>query len=492
METATEHIDVLIVGAGTSGIGFAYYLQKKCPNKTYEILEARDSVGGTWDLFRYPGIRSDSDVHCYAYSFKPWEHNKVLADGDQILDYLKETAAENGIDKHIKFRHEVKTAEWDSDKAQWRVEMTCTKPDGTQEERVVSCTWLQVCAGYYSYKEGHRPDFPNEDAFEGEMIHPQEWNRNYEARGKRFVVIGSGATAITLIPSLAQEAEHVTMVQRSPSYIAAVPAEDPVAKFLRKILPNKLAFKLTRKKSVWLEGFMFRRARTKPKEMTEFLMKQARKILPEGFDVEKHFLPNYKPWDQRMCMSPDGDLFHAIADGKASVETEHIETFTKNGLRLKSGKEIEADVIITATGLKLAMAGDVAFKVDDREIDFSNLWGYKNAMFSSVPNMSLCIGFLAATWTLRVELIADYVCRLLNYMDKHNMKKVVPALPVSANEMKQLSIFSSFTSGYIQRAEAIMPKQGDEDPWISHQTYKESKNVLEDKKIDDGILAFSA
>jgi cation diffusion facilitator CzcD-associated flavoprotein CzcO len=484
-----EHVDVLIVGAGLAGVGFAYHLQQDCPHKSYEIVDGRDCIGGTWDLFRYPGIRSDSDVHSYAYSFKPWVHNRVLGDGEEILDYIREAAQEHGIDKKIKFNHKVEKAEWDSKESLWRVEMTHTTSDGTEVKRIVHCVWLQICTGYYSYKAGYRPDFPNEKAFQGEIIHPQEWERDYDARGKKFIVIGSGATAVTLIPNLAKEADHVVMVQRSPSYIAAVPSEDPTTKFFRSFLPQKWAYRINRKKSVWLERFMFFRARNNPQKMTDFLLGKAREILPDGYDVEKHFLPNYKPWDQRMCMSPGGDLFTAIAEGKVSVATGHIETFTSKGLILKSGEEIEADVIVSATGLNVEMAGGVQLKVDGQEVAFPNTWNYKGAMFSGVPNMALSVGTLVATYTLRIELIAAYVCRLLNHMDKKGKAKAVPQLPMSANAMAQTSIFSSFSSGYVKRAEAVMPKQGDRDPWIAYQTFKENKKLL-NEKLDDGILVF--
>lgn len=496
MSDIKEHIDVLVVGAGLAGIGFTYYLKKDCPDKSYEIIEARDAIGGTWDFFRYPGIRSDSDIHSYAYSFKPWHPkkggNKVLAEGEDILQYIKEASQENGIDKNIRFNHRLIEAAWDSKKSLWTVGIEKTSANGGGKEiETKTCGWIQMCAGYYSYKAGYRPDFPNESEFQGEVIHPQEWKRDYDPSGKKFIVIGSGATAITLIPNLAKLADHVIMVQRSPSYIAAVPARDAIAKFLRAIMPRKWAYWLTRKKSIALERYIVMKALKQPEKIKNFILNMARKKLPEGFDVEKHFLPNYKPWEQRMCMSPDGDLFQSIKDGTASVATGEIESFTKTGLRLKSGETIDGDVIITATGLNLTMAGEAKISVDEQEIDFSNVWAYKGAMFSGVPNFSMSFGTLVATYTLRIELIANYVCRLLNFMDKNKKHKAVPQLPMSSNEMPKSSILSSFSSGYVRRGEAIMPKQGTEDPWLAHQTYKENKKILTDS-VNDGILSVSA
>ncbi len=485
-----NHFDVVVVGAGISGIGSGYHLQHECPNKSYVILEGRNSIGGTWDLFRYPGIRSDSNMHSLGYNFWPWHGKKSLADGPSILSYVKETAAKYGIDQHIRYHHLVKSASWSSETATWTVEVE-RKGMGTTE--TFTCNYLHMCAGYYSYNEGFKPEFAGEGDFKGQVIHPQQWPEDFDATGKKVVVVGSGATAVTLVPSLAETAEHVTMLQRSPTYIVSAPAVDPIARFVCKILPKRWAHKINRRRSIYLERYFYNMSRTKPKKIKDFILKRARKALPEGFDIEKHLTPSYNPWDQRMCLIPDSDLFEAISKGKASIVTEHIDRFTESGIRLKSGEEIPADMIVTATGLKLVVVGEVKFDVDGDSVDFSQEWIYKGLMYSGVPNLSSTFGYINASWTLRADIQAEFMCRLLNYMDDVDMLQATPQLRPSDADMQARPFVENFSSGYIQRVVDVLPKQGGEgcEPWINKQSYKEEKEMLRTSPIDDGVMQFT-
>lgn len=483
---ATTHVDVLIVGAGLAGIGVAHHLQRKCPNKRYVILEARDTLGGTWDLFKYPGIRSDSSMHLYGYSFKPWTDDRSIAPGETILEYLREAAEDAGIHEKIRYNTKVVGASWSSEDGQWTI--TAKRTD-TGETETYTTNWLQMCSGYYSYEKGYTPEFAGRDRFEGDIIHPQGWPQDYDYSGKRIVVIGSGATAITLIPSLVDKAKHVTMLQRSPTYILVQPNEDVVAKTFRRVFGSEVAYNLTRKKNIFLERLIFKTARNKPEKLIRFLEKPIRKLLPDDYDM-RHFRPHYKPWDQRLCVCPDGDFFKAIERGDASVVTDHIDTFTEKGIRLKSGEELEADLIVTATGLALEVGGGAKFAVDGSTTEQKDHWIYKGVMLSNVPNMMLTAGTLIASYTLRVELIADYLCRVLQHMDRTGTRVARPELPLPKDEMPVLPFIDGFNSGYIMRAVETFPKQGAAHPWRNVQGYLENKKVLE-APVEDGVLVFS-
>ena len=482
-----QFFDVVIVGAGLSGVGAAVHLQDKCPGKTYIILEGRDSIGGTWDLFRYPGIRSDSDMHTLGYRFKPWRDAMAIADGPSILKYVKDAAAEHGIDKHIRYRHLVKKATWSSSDAVWTIE---AQGDGAGEVVAIRCNMLLMCPGYYSYEGGHTPAFPGRDRFTGEIVHPQEWPEDLDYRGKKVVVIGSGATAVTLIPAMADETEHVVMVQRSPSYVVSLPAKDRIANLLRMLLPDKIAYAITRWKNIRFQLLVYRRTRTKPDKIKRMMLDMVRKELGPDYDIEKHFTPRYNPWDQRLCLVPDSDLFHAIKSGKASVVTDHIDTFTEKGILLKSGEELEADIIITATGLDLVVLGGMRFIVDGRPVNFPDTVSYKGMMYSDVPNLLSTFGYINASWTLHADLIAGYACRLINHMDANGYRQCTPLVSAEYKDMQTLPWISEFSSGYIQRVMHLFPKQGDREPWINTQNYKLDKKLLRYGPIDDGVLSF--
>lgn len=480
-----EHFDVVIVGAGISGIGAGYHLQKNCPDKSYMILEGRDKIGGTWDLFKYPGIRSDSDMYTLGYSFKPWREAKAIADAPSILNYLNETAREYGIDEKIRFNHQVKNAAWSSEDARW----TVTAERGPDNEIVeFTCNFLFMCAGYYSYKGGYTPDFPGVGNYKGRLVHPQKWSDDIDYEGKRVIVIGSGATAVTLVPELAKKAAHVTMLQRSPTYVVSRPAEDKIANWLRSKLPAKLAYGLTRWKNVLMGMYFFNLCRKKPEMVKQRLLEEVRKELGPDFDVETHFNPTYNPWDQRLCLVPDSDMFNVLKDGRASVVTDHIETFTETGIRLKSGKELEADLIVTATGLTLEVLGGLKVSVDGKEVDFSQTMTYKGMMYSDVPNLASSFGYTNASWTLKCDLTCGYVCRVLNYMDKKGVQQCTPRLTDPNMEEEP---WLDLTSGYVQRAKDILPKQGAETPWKLHQNYVLDIMMLGYGKVDDGTMEFS-
>ena len=481
-----EHFDVLIVGAGLSGIGAAVHLKQNCPDRSFAILEGRSNPGGTWDLFRYPGIRSDSDMHTLGYDFKPWRASKSIADGKAILDYIKETAAEHDVNQYVRYDHQVLKAEWSSEASRWRLEIN---HNGTV--KYVTGNLVYMCAGYYSYKQGYTPDFPGRECFQGDVIHPQAWPDDYDYQGKKVVVIGSGATAITLVPAMADKAEHVTMLQRSPTYIISWPAKDRVANFLRTILPIKMAYAITRWKNILRQQYLYWLSRNKPEVLKGLLLWNARRRLGKDFDIEKHFTPTYNVWDERLCLVPDGDFFDAVKDKKASVVTDQIESFTKQGIDLKSGESLEADTIITATGLKLVMYGEVEFSVDGVPVDFSKTWSYKGVGCSGVPNFFACFGYVNASWTLRADLMSRYVCKVVNHMHATGTQQCVPTLGEDAMKMRRLPWISGFTPGYIKRVGHIFPKQSNIEPWVNPQIYSKDVELLDKSPVDDGYLVFS-
>ena len=483
----TIEVDVLLVGAGLAGIGVAHHLQQKCPHKRFAILEARSNLGGTWDLFRYPGIRSDSRIPLYGYSFRPWLEDRAIAPGSVILDYLADTAREHRIDEKMHFDTRVTSASWSSDLGRWTVQATVGE---TQEPVTYVCSWLQLCTGYYSYDKAHAPEFPGQDTFEGPIIHPQFWPEDFDATGRRVVVIGSGATAVTLIPELAKQAAHVTMLQRSPTYIHIEPGVDRIAAGLRRLFPERVAYALVRKKNLYLERLGYRTARNKPEKLKQFLRKRIERALPKGYDIDRHFTPRYEPWDQRLCLCPDGDLFAAIRAGDASVVTDQIERFTPRGIQLASGQELEADVIVTATGLHMQIGGDMSLEVDGEPVEQRDRWIYKGVMLSGVPNMMLTAGTLVASYTLRVELIAQYLCRVLRHMDRVGAGQATPTLPVAESEMPRRPFVTGFSSGYLMRAIDDFPWQGDDAPWLNLQTYDDNRRVLE-ADVEDDTLVFT-
>jgi cation diffusion facilitator CzcD-associated flavoprotein CzcO len=480
-----EHVDVLIVGAGLSGIGAACHLQAESPGKTYAILEARDASGGTWDLFRYPGIRSDSDMFTLGYSFRPWQEAKAIADGPSILSYIRDTARDHGVEQHIRYSHRVVRAEWSSAESRWTVEAQRTD---TGERVHVTCRFLFGCTGYYRYDEGYTPQFAGTDRFSGEIVHPQHWPEQLDYDGKRVVVIGSGATAVTLVPAMAERAAHVTMLQRSPSYVLALPARDPLADLLRKRLPAKAAYPLVRWKNVLLSSALFHLSRRAPGFMKKLIRRGVMRQLPEGYEVDTHFAPTYGPWDQRLCLVPDGDLFRAISGGGASVVTDGIETFTERGLRLTSGRELEADVVVTATGLNLLVLGGMEIVVDGTPVELSEKVAYKGMMFDGVPNLALTIGYTNASWTLKGDLVASYVCRLINHLDDGGYATVTPRLPVAELETEP---FIDLRSGYVLRALDQLPKQGPATPWRLHQNYPRDIVMLKYGSLEDDAIEFA-
>jgi monooxygenase len=480
-----EILDVLIVGAGLSGIGAAYRLQQRCPAKRYAIIEARASIGGTWDLFRYPGVRSDSDMYTLSYDFKPWNDEKAIGSGPDILSYIRDTAAEGGITPHIHFGTRVRRAEWSTRDACWTVEAESTA--GSEGKRFRG-RFLYMCCGYYSYAEGHLPKFPGEADYRGIVLQPQFWPENVDYTGKRVVVIGSGATAVTMVPEIAKAAAHVTMLQRSPSYVVTRPSIDRLAQWLNRRLPERTAFALTRGKNVLLTMFLYQLSRSRPEQMKKRLIQLAREQVGPEFDVDTHFTPRYKPWDQRMCLVPDGDLFSRIRDGRVSVVTAGIERFTDRGLKLCSGDELAADIVVIATGLKLNVLGDVAVLIDGRPCDLGAALAYKGMMLSDVPNLAMTFGYTNASWTLKADLTAGYVCRLLRFMDRHGHAIAVPRRDASVVPQP----FLTFTSGYVQRAVAILPKQGSKRPWKVYQNYLMDLVNLRYGRIADGVMHFSA
>ena len=479
---AVEHLDTIIIGAGLSGIGAAVHLQTDFPGRRFAILESRAAIGGTWDLFCYPGVRSDSDMFTLGYAFKPWTDMKSLADGPAIRQYIVDTAVEHGLDRQIRFGHKVVRADWSTADARWTLEIE--HADARRSR--VSCNFLLACSGYYSYAAGHAPEFAGAADFAGRIVHPQSWPQDLDYAGKRVVVIGSGATAVTLVPEMAKTAAHVTMLQRSPTYVLSLPARDPIAAALRRWLPRMAAYRLTRTKNIGVAMLFFKLARRWPAKVKKNLVGMVRQALGPAHDVDTHFTPTYNPWDQRVCFVPDGDLFEAIKSGSADVVTDHIDTFTATGLRLKSGRELAADVVVSATGLTLNLLGDVAFEVDGHAVDFSKTLGYKGMMFSGVPNFIYTFGYTNASWTLKADLTAGYASRLFAYMDKHGLASATPV----ADPGLATQPFLDFSSGYVQRAAGFMPKQGQKAPWRLYQNYVLDLLTLRWSRIADGMLKF--
>ena len=480
-----EHVDVLIIGAGLSGVGAACHLQRRCPDKSYAILEARDAIGGTWDLFRYPGIRSDSDMHTLGYSFKPWRAADALADGPSILSYIHETATEYGVRDRIRLSHRVQRADWSTAQSRWQV--TVRRTD-TGETVALTAGFILGCTGYYRYDEGYTPALPGLDRFAGPVIHPQQWPENFDYAGKRVVVIGSGATAVTLVPAMAREAAHVTMLQRSPTYLISLPGEDPLAARFRKWLPPMAAYQLTRAKNVALMTLTYQLSRRRPKFVRSWIRRRVERALPDGFDVDTHFNPTYNPWDQRLCVCPDGDLFAALSDGSASIETDSIARVTEDGIELAGGKRLAADVIVTATGLKLLPLGGIDFAIDGITVELPDHTVYKGMMLDNVPNLAMAVGYTNASWTLKCDLTCEYVCRLLAHMDRHGYREVV-ALNSDDSVVREPLI--DLKSGYVQRALADFPSQGAKPPWRLYQNYARDVLMLRLRDLDDGVLRFA-
>ncbi|WP_330230986.1 NAD(P)/FAD-dependent oxidoreductase [Nocardia sp. NBC_00508] len=478
----SEHVDVLIVGAGLSGIGAAHHLQAEFPDRTYAILEARDAIGGTWDLFRYPGVRSDSDMHTLGYRFRPWTQAKAIADGPAILQYVRDTAADAGIDRFIRFGHRVIAASWSTAESRWTVQ---AEHHGTTS--TLTCNFLLVCSGYYRYDEGYTPEFTGVGDFRGQLVHPQHWPADLDYAGKRVVVIGSGATAVTLVPAMAEQAAHVTMLQRSPTYIMPVPSEDTLANRLRGLLGPRRSYTIVRWKNVLLNTLIYEFSRRRPRQMRKFIRSLTVKQLPDGYDVDAHFRPTYQPWDQRLCLVPDGDLFRAIRDARASVVTDRIDRFTETGLRLESGRELQADVVVTATGLQLLALGGIRFTVDGQEVALPNTMAYKGMMLSGVPNFAFTVGYTNASWTLKADLVSEFVCRILRHMDTGGYHQTTPWPDPTVSSAPLLD----FQAGYVLRAIDGFPKAGSRAPWRLGMSYGHDVITLRYGRIDDGTIRFT-
>ncbi|RFZ10746.1 FAD-containing monooxygenase EthA [Mycobacterium marinum] len=480
----TEHLDVVIVGAGISGVSAAWHLQDRCPTKSYAILEKRAAMGGTWDLFRYPGIRSDSDMHTLGFRFRPWTERQAIADGKPILEYVKGTAAKYGIDKHIRLNQKVISADWSNAQNRWTLQI---ESNGAMS--AVTCSFLFLCSGYYNYDQGYTPNFAGAQDFAGSIIHPQHWPEDLDYDGKNVVVIGSGATAVTLVPALANSgAKHVTMLQRSPTYIVSQPERDSIAERLNRWLPENMAYAMVRWKNVLRQAAVYGACRKWPRRMRKNFMGLAQRQLPEGYDVRKHFGPHYNPWDQRLCLVPNGDLFRAIRYGQVDVVTDTIDRFTPTGIRLNSGQQLPADIIVTATGLNLQLFGGAAVTVDGESVDLTKAMAYKGMMLSGLPNMAYTVGYTNASWTLKADLVSEFVCRLLNYMDANDYDSVVVERPGSD---VQECPFMEFTPGYVLRVIDELPKQGSRKPWRLNQNYLRDIHLIRRGKIDDEGLRFA-
>jgi monooxygenase len=490
-----EHLDVLVVGAGLSGIGAAHHLQTQCPWASYAVLEARDAIGGTWDLFRYPGIRSDSDMYTLGYSFRPWRRDESIGDGATILQYIRDTAAETGVDEHIRFGHRVVRLEWHTGEARWHVTVERTSGDGGNDGGVetveLTSSFVFSCTGYYRYDRGHLPDFPGMDDYAGTLVHPQVWPGGLDYEGKRVVVVGSGATAITLVPALARDAAHVTMLQRSPSYVTTLPTRSPLARALRRALPEGPAATATRwVHALGTQGF-YHLSKRRPELVKRLLRRGIERQLPTGYDIDTHFTPRYDPWDQRLCLAPDGDLFAAIAGGRVSVVTDQIDTFTEKGIRLASGDELEADIVVTATGLDLLFLGGMSVSVDGEPVEVGGRLTYKGMMLERVPNLALAVGYTNASWTLKADLTCAYVCRLLNHMRDAGVRQCTPRNDAAEVTAVTATPLLNLSSGYIQRSAHLLPKQGSRFPWQVHQSYLRDYRAMKLRSVVDGAMVFS-
>ncbi|MFT4034972.1 MAG: NAD(P)/FAD-dependent oxidoreductase [Patulibacter sp.] len=479
-----DHVDVLIVGAGLSGIGAARHLQLQQPQRSFALIEARESLGGTWDLFRYPGIRSDSDMHTLGFGFRPWNDPRTLAGGPAILEYLKDTAAEYGIDQHIRYGTKVLGGNWSSADARWTIEL---EQVATGERHQITCDFLFGCAGYYRYDQGFTPQFTGRERFRGQIVHPQHWPEELDYSGKKVVVIGSGATAVTLVPAMADTAEHVTMLQRTPTYIMTLPGTDPLAKGLQRILPDAIALPVVRWKNILQQIAFYQFSQRFPKQARGLIRKLTQRQLPKNYPVDTHFNPPYNPWDQRLCAVPDGDLFRSLRRGQASIVTDQIETFDETGIQLKSGERLDADIVITATGLDLLLFGGMQLSVDGEAVDFPNRMAYKGVMLEGVPNYAFTIGYTNSSWTLKADMTSEYVARLLKYMDEHDYRQVVP---VGDDSIKRRPLLD-FGAGYVQRVQHTLPQQGDEFPWTVKQNYLVDRRMFR-SPVNDDALRFSS
>ena len=487
MSGAAEFVDVLIVGAGLSGIGSACQLRRKSPELSFTVLESRAVSGGTWDLFRYPGIRSDSDMYTYSYGFKPWVKKSAIADGDTILEYIREAADEYDLNRHIRYNHKVVSAHWCSTDNLWTVTAARSQPQSdTEEPLTIRCRFILSCSGYYDYDQGYTPEFAGIDDFQGEIIHPQQWPEQLDYKNKRVVVIGSGATAVTLVPTMSKDTASLVMLQRSPTYIANIPAEDPWLKPLGTCLPSNWVFRLIRWKKVFLQQFIYRLSRKKPGRVRRYLLNEIRKELGPDYDIDTHFSPNYNPWDQRLCAVPDGDMFAAIREGRAEVVTDHIDRFNDSGITLKSGTQLNADIVVVATGLKLKFGGGIIYSIDGDQIDLTKQFVYRGMMLSGVPNMAISVGYTNASWTLKTDLTAKYICGLLKKMDRNGFTSVTPTLTGEIGELPMLD----FNAGYVHRARDLMPRNGDRNPWKNNDRYTKDFVNLEFKHNKYSELKF--
>ena len=483
MSTTKDYVDVLIIGAGLSGIGGACQLRRHCPGRSFAILESRAASGGTWDLFRYPGIRSDSDMYTLSYGFKPWRKQSSIADGHSILNYIREAAQEYNVEPHIRYHHNVVSADWSESEARWHV--TAQRSDNGAAV-IIECQFILSCSGYYDYEAGYTPDFDGRDEFTGQVVHPQQWPQDLQYKDKHVVVIGSGATAVTLVPEMSKDTASMTMLQRSPTYIASVPQRDAMAETLRKWLPDSLVFRLTRWKRVLFQMYIYQLSRRKPKQLRHFLLQQVRKELGPNYDVATHFTPRYNPWDQRLCAVPDGDMFKAIREGRATVETDHIDRFNDDGILLQSGKQLKADIIILATGLNLKFGGGVQYSVDGKAIDFSQHYVYRGMMFSDIPNLGFVVGYTNSSWTLKADLSSHYMCRLLNQMQRSGRTSATPRVNGAVGEEPLLD----FDAGYVLRSREQFPKQGNRFPWKVYQNYLRDFFSLGYSSLQDDELEF--
>ncbi|OZG74883.1 FAD-containing monooxygenase EthA [Hahella sp. CCB-MM4] len=481
---ATQYSDVLIIGAGLSGIGAACHIRRELPDKSFVILERRQAIGGTWDLFRYPGIRSDSDMYTLGYNFKAWSNPQAIADGPAIREYIRETASEYHVEEHIRFGNYVKRAYWDSSQATWTVEAL---DEQSGEVKRYCCRFLLCCSGYYNYDGGYQPEFPGQDQFAGQIIHPQKWPEDLDYTGKKVVVIGSGATAVTLVPAMADKVEHITMLQRSPTYILSLPREDAVSNFLRRFLPEKMVYRLARTRNIFLSLLLYKLSRAFPQGMANFIRKQALKQTGAGVDA-KHFSPYYKPWDERLCIAPDGDLFEALRGGNASIVTDQVECLTDTGIRLKSGAELEADIVVTATGLAIQPLGGAELYLDGKPFDITRKLCYKGVMLQDMPNLGLVFGYTNASWTLKADIVTEYLLRVIRHMDQLGVRQCMPR---NSDDSVEFRPFLDMTSGYVQRAEGTIPHQGSKAPWKLHQNYALDLMMLRYGKLEDGVLSFS-